>query len=101
MNVPDTIVATRCSLCHGLEGESASPVFPRLAGQTIRPYTDLLVHDMGKALSDGRPDGLANGREWRTPPLWGIGLTQSFALELAADLQCLRLLKDARKTVCA
>ena len=40
-----------------------------------RPYTDLLVHDMGDALSDGRPDFNASGNEWRTPPLWGIGLT--------------------------
>ena len=46
-----------------------------LAGQTIRPFTDLLLHDMGEGLADGRPDGDANGREWRTPPLWGIGLT--------------------------
>ena len=37
------------------------------------PYTDLLLHDMGEGLADGRPDFLANGREWRTPPLWGIG----------------------------
>ncbi len=45
-----------------------------LAGQTIRPYTDLLLHDMGEGLADDRPDYLANGNEWRTPPLWGIGL---------------------------
>jgi CxxC motif-containing protein (DUF1111 family) len=45
-----------------------------LSNQTIRPYTDLLLHDMGEALADGRPDGLATGREWRTAPLWGIGL---------------------------
>ena len=42
--------------------------------QTIHPYTDLLLHDMGAGLADGRPDHLASGREWRTPPLWGIGL---------------------------
>ena len=47
-----------------------------LAGQLIWPYTDLLVHDMGDALADGRPEGNASGREWRTAPLWGIGLTQ-------------------------
>lgn len=46
------------------------------AGQTIHPYTDLLLHDMGSGLADGRPDFEASGREWRTPPLWGIGLTE-------------------------
>jgi CxxC motif-containing protein (DUF1111 family) len=40
----------------------------------VWPYTDLLLHDMGDALADGRPDFRANGRQWRTPPLWGIGL---------------------------
>jgi CxxC motif-containing protein (DUF1111 family) len=45
--------------------------------QLIWPYTDLLLHDMGEGLADGRPVGDANGQEWRTPPLWGIGLTQT------------------------
>ncbi|MEJ8474871.1 di-heme oxidoredictase family protein [Roseibium algae] len=45
--------------------------------QLIWPYTDLLLHDMGDGLSDGRPVGDANGKEWRTPPLWGIGLTET------------------------
>ena len=49
---------------------------PEVSNQTIHPYTDLLLHDMGEGLADGRPDFLATGREWRTPPLWGIGLTQ-------------------------
>ena len=40
----------------------------------IWPYTDLLVHDLGEGLADGRPDFEAGGNEWRTPPLWGIGL---------------------------
>jgi CxxC motif-containing protein (DUF1111 family) len=48
--------------------------FPELSGQSIRPYTDLLLHDMGEALADQRPDYLATGTEWRTPPLWGLGL---------------------------
>ena len=47
-----------------------------LAGQLIWPYTDLLVHDMGDGLADDRPEGGASGREWRTAPLWGIGLTE-------------------------
>ena len=45
--------------------------------QLIWPYTDMLLHDMGEGLADGRPEGEANGREWRTPPLWGIGLTET------------------------
>ena len=43
--------------------------------QDIAPYTDLLLHDMGEGLADHRPEGVADGREWRTAPLWGIGLT--------------------------
>ena len=49
---------------------------PHLSGQRIWPYTDLLLHDLGDGLADNRPEGVADGREWRTPPLWGIGLTQ-------------------------
>ncbi len=45
--------------------------------QLIWPYTDLLLHDMGEGLADGRPVGSASGSEWRTPPLWGIGLTET------------------------
>jgi CxxC motif-containing protein (DUF1111 family) len=45
-----------------------------LKNQKIFPYTDLLLHDMGEALADHRPDHEANGREWKTPPLWGLGL---------------------------
>ncbi len=50
---------------------------PALLGQLIWPYTDMLLHDMGGGLADGRPEGQADGREWRTPPLWGIGLTET------------------------
>lgn len=49
---------------------------PSVSNQTIHPYTDLLLHDMGPELADNRPDFHANGREWRTPPLWGIGLVK-------------------------
>lgn len=48
-----------------------------LGNQTIQPFTDMLLHDMGAGLADNRPDGLATGQEWRTPPLWGIGLFQT------------------------
>jgi CxxC motif-containing protein (DUF1111 family) len=50
---------------------------PALRFQLIWPYSDLLLHDMGDGLGDGQPVGAATGREWRTPPLWGIGLTDT------------------------
>jgi CxxC motif-containing protein (DUF1111 family) len=67
----------QCSACHvpQLKTGDFAPL-PALSHQTIHPYTDLLLHDMGEALADHRPDYLATGREWRTPPLWGIGLAQ-------------------------
>ena len=49
---------------------------PSVSNQTIHPYTDLLLHDMGPDLADNRPDFHASGSEWRTPPLWGIGLVR-------------------------
>ncbi|TDM08377.1 MAG: thiol oxidoreductase [Ideonella sp. MAG2] len=72
---------TQCAQCHRPSYVTATPPFPRLsprsvAGQRIWPYTDLLLHDMGEGLADGRPDHLATGRQWRTPPLWGIGLVK-------------------------
>jgi CxxC motif-containing protein (DUF1111 family) len=50
---------------------------PEVSHQVIHPYTDLLVHDMGPGLADRRPDFQASGSEWRTPPLWGIGLVET------------------------
>lgn len=49
---------------------------PEHAFQLVWPYSDFLLHDMGEGLADERADGVASGREWRTPPLWGIGLTE-------------------------
>ncbi|MFV0492660.1 MAG: di-heme oxidoredictase family protein [Pseudorhodobacter sp.] len=49
---------------------------PEQSFQLIWPYTDLLLHDMGDGLADNRPEARATGREWRTPPLWGIGMTR-------------------------
>ena len=70
--------AIGCSSCHvpRFETGDGSPD-PHLRGQTIWPYTDLLLHDLGPGLADGRPEGRASGREWRTAPLWGIGLTET------------------------
>jgi CxxC motif-containing protein (DUF1111 family) len=69
----------QCASCHRPSYTTGEPMFPRLtspkvAGQRIWPYTDLLLHDMGAGLADGRPDFLASGRQWKTPPLWGVGL---------------------------
>ena len=50
---------------------------PEQSFQLIWPYTDLLLHDMGEGLADNHPEGRANGREWRTAPLWGIGMTET------------------------
>lgn len=50
---------------------------PEQSFQLIWPYSDLLLHDLGPGLADNRPEGRASGREWRTAPLWGIGLTQT------------------------
>ncbi len=67
-----------CARCHLPSLQTgALPGFPELEGHTIRPYTDLLLHDMGEGLSDLRPDYEASGQEWRTPPLWGIGLVKT------------------------
>jgi len=73
-----------CTGCHKASFVTKSsgdiggvPMSDALKGQTIYPFTDMLLHDMGEGLADGRPDFLANGNEWRTRPLWGIGLTQT------------------------
>ena len=66
-----------CTGCHTPKHVTADvPDQPELSNQMIWPYSDLLLHDMGEGLADKRPEGIANGREWRTPPLWGIGLTE-------------------------
>lgn len=67
-----------CASCHTTTFKTgAFKALPEVEHQTIHPYTDLLLHDMGPALADGRPDFEASGAEWRTPPLWGIGLLQT------------------------
>jgi len=75
--------AAQCATCHHPsyttktrpnEDVFARLTSPALHGQKIWPYTDMLLHDMGEGLADGRPDFKAHGRQWRTPPLWGIGL---------------------------
>lgn len=92
-NVEDTSVLrgatlfneAKCAACHvasfktgahaGIWGPSGKHSVPQVENQTIYPFTDMLLHDMGEGLADNRPDFLANGREWKTRPLWGLGLT--------------------------
>lgn len=67
-----------CQQCHIPQfTTSANAAEPELANQIIRPYTDLLLHDMGEGLADNLSEFQASGRQWRTAPLWGIGLTQT------------------------
>lgn len=73
-----TFYALGCATCHAPKyvTRKDAPYKP-LAFQLIWPYTDLLLHDMGEGLADGQRVGDASGRDWRTAPLWGIGLTQT------------------------
>ena len=63
-----------CASCHTVTQRTGDSDIETLAHQVFHPFTDLLLHDMGEGLSDNRPHFLASGSEWRTPPLWGIGL---------------------------
>ncbi|WP_136474723.1 di-heme oxidoredictase family protein [Pseudomonas sp. DG56-2] len=67
-----------CQSCHTPSFTTAADAAePELANQLIRPYSDLLLHDMGPGLADNRSEFAASGQDWRTPPLWGIGLTET------------------------
>jgi CxxC motif-containing protein (DUF1111 family) len=68
----------KCSSCHTPSLRTGTSVIPALSNQTVQLYSDMLLHDMGDALADGRPDGVATGREWRTTPLWGLRLMRRF-----------------------
>ena len=71
-------VQSQCAACHTTRFETGDThVIEPLRNQVIFPFTDLLLHDMGPGLADNRPDALASGTEWRTPPLWGIGLVET------------------------
>ena len=71
-------VSAQCAVCHVPEMKTGKVVsLPQLSGQMIHAYTDLLLHDMGEDLADGRPDFAAGPRDWRTPPLWGLGLSRT------------------------
>lgn len=66
-----------CAKCHRPEMTTATAEIPALSNKTFYPYTDLLLHDMGPGLDDGYTEGSAKTYEWRTPPLWGLGLSEN------------------------
>ena len=65
-----------CDNCHKSTLTTGSSEIAALNNKEFHPYTDLLLHDMGSILDDGYPEGSATGSEWRTPPLWGLGLAE-------------------------
>lgn len=68
--------AMRCTACHATDMKTGpGHLLAELRNQPIKPYTDLLLHDMGAGLADGYAEGQASGSLWRTAPLWGIGYT--------------------------
>ncbi|HMS51320.1 MAG TPA: di-heme oxidoredictase family protein, partial [Chitinophagales bacterium] len=78
INGKNLFMQLKCDNCHHpkyITGQH--PEYAFLSNQKIYPYSDFLLHDMGDALADNRPDFEANGKEWRTPPLWGLGLTKT------------------------
>lgn len=70
-----------CAACHTPTWVTGPSPHDWLSAQTIHPFSDLLLHDMGPGLADNRGEFLADGREWRTPPLWGLGLAEAVAGE--------------------
>ena len=74
MRGQEVFMTAGCGGCHTPSAETGDTAEAYHAGQTIWPFTDLLLHDMGERLADNRPEGVATGTEWRTAPLWGLGL---------------------------
>ena len=64
-----------CESCHKQTLKTEFSSVAALSNKTFHPYTDLLLHDMGPDLDDGYTEGNAKTSEWRTPPLWGLGLS--------------------------
>jgi CxxC motif-containing protein (DUF1111 family) len=71
-----------CESCHRVNMTTGTAEDPELSNQTIHPYTDLLLHDMGPGLADKLGDFLARGSEWRTSPLWGLGFAESVSTDV-------------------
>lgn len=66
-----------CTGCHKAELSTGYSPISALSFKTFSPYTDLLLHDMGSGLDDGYTEGIAKTYEWKTPPLWGLGLSEN------------------------
>jgi CxxC motif-containing protein (DUF1111 family) len=66
-----------CGKCHTPEMKTGISLIAALSNKTFFPFTDLLLHDMGPGLNDGYTEGTAAPAEWRTPPLWGLGLSKN------------------------
>lgn len=71
----DIFIQIGCERCHRQTLKTGNSSIPALANKEFHPYTDLLLHDMGAGLDDGYTEGAAKTYEWRTPPLWGLGLS--------------------------
>lgn len=69
--------AIGCEKCHVAEWKTGKTAITALSDKTFNPYTDLLLHDMGEELNDGYTEGIAMAAEWKTPPLWGLGLSKN------------------------
>jgi CxxC motif-containing protein (DUF1111 family) len=74
----DLFGSVGCASCHTPELMTGASEIGALTNKTVRLFSDLLLHDMGDELADNRPDHQANGREWKTPPLWGMRLVPHF-----------------------
>jgi len=74
----DVFNAIACASCHVPSFRTGTASIPALSNRDVALYSDLLLHDMGDELADQRPDGQADGREWRTPPLWGLRIMRDF-----------------------
>ena len=74
----DLFTSVGCASCHVPEMNTGPHEIAALANKPVRLFSDLLLHDMGDALADNRPDRQATGREWKTPPLWGLRLVPQF-----------------------
>ncbi|KAA6438038.1 c-type cytochrome [Dyadobacter flavalbus] len=70
-----TFIDLGCESCHKQDLKTGPSRVSALSNKTFHPYTDLLLHDMGSGLNDGYTEGSAKTSEWRTPPLWGLGLS--------------------------
>lgn len=77
MSGKNLFMQAKCASCHVEQLQTGFSSIEALSNKTFFPYTDLLLHDMGNALDDGYAEGSAKTFEWRTPPLWGLGLSHT------------------------